>query len=253
MWPGVLRTASKPLDALTWRAAMAVSCAPTEIVAMGYDAFADAVGAELARWGGQRRNHTILGAIWAAAHTPGGIEAERPAAIERARFAISDWRRALDQLDDAQARMVAVLDSLELTELVCTIDGLSAVGAAAILAETGDPDRFDCARTWVKHAGLCPRANLSGTFAGHTKVSGRGRPALRTAAWRAVWGALHHNTVYAARYTHLRTRADNPLSDGQARAAVAAALLRQLFIVVTRRVAWDPTIAAGKEVTANAA
>ena len=60
-----------------------------------------------------------------------------------------------------------MLDALELTELVTTIDGLSAVGAAAILAETGDPARFDCARTWVKHAGLCPRANESGTFAGH--------------------------------------------------------------------------------------
>ena len=75
----------------------------------------------------------------------------------------------------------------------------------------------------------------------------------RTAAWRAVWGALHHNPVYTARYTHLRTRADNPLRDGQARAAIAAALLRQLFVVVTRRVAWNPAIAAGKEVTPIAA
>src|ERR1700739_3797748 len=40
-------------------------------------------------------------------------------------------------------------------------------------------------------------------------------------------------------------RANNPLCDGQARAAIAAALLRQLFVVVTRRVAWDPAIAAG--------
>lgn len=253
VWPAVLRTASKPLEALTWRAAMAVSCDPAEIVAMGYDAFAAAVSAELARWGGQRRNHTILGAVWAAAQAPGGVERERPAAVERARDAIRDWRRALDELDDVETRMVAVLDSLELTELVCTIDGISAVGAAAILAEAGDPARFDCARTWVKHAGLCPRANESGTFTGHTKVSGRGRPALRTAAWRAVWGALHHNTVWAARYTHLRTRADNPLRDGQARTAIAAALLRQLFVVVTRRVAWDPAIAAGKEVTTRAA
>jgi hypothetical protein len=30
-------------------------------------------------------------------------------------------------------------------------------------------------------------------------------------------------------------------------------VLRQLFVVVTRRVAWDPTIAAGKEVTHLAA
>lgn len=245
VWPTVLRSAAKPLEATTWRAAMAVSCDPAEIAAMGYDAFAAAVGAELIRWGGQRRNHRILQAIWAAAVEPDGVERERPAALERASYAIRDWRRALDEIADVETRMIEVLDALGLTELVTSIDGLSAVGAAAILAEAGDPARFDCARTWVKHAGLCPRANESGTFTGHTKVSGRGRPGLRAAAWRALWGALHHNAVYAARYTHLRTRTDNPLRDGQARAAIAAALLRQLFVVVTRRVAWDPAIAGG--------
>lgn len=247
VWPGALAAAADPLDAITWRAAMAVSCDPAAIVAMGWDAFAEAVQTELGRWGGQRRCLRILRALWAGAHEPGGVERERPAALERARDAIRDWRRALDELGDVEGRMLEVLDALELTELVCTIDGLSAIGAAAILAEAGDPARFDCARTWVKHAGLCPRANESGTFAGQTRVSGRGRPALRTAAWRAIWGALHNNTVYATRFEHLRTRADNPLKAGQARAAIAAALLRQLFVVVTRRVAWNPAIAAGSE------
>ena len=148
--------------------------------------------------------------------------------------------------------MIAVLDQLGLTRLVTTITGLSAVGAAAILAETGDPARYDIARTWAKHAGLCPRDNASGRFQGHTTTSGRGRPGLRTAAWRAIWGLLPHNPVFAARYAHLTGRADNPLNDGQARAALAAGLLRQLHAVCTRQVAWDPKIAAG-EVTATAA
>jgi transposase len=253
VWPTVVHAAADPLDSITWRAAMAVSCDPAEIVTMGFDAFAEAVRVELGRWGGQRRCLRILRAVWDAALYPGGVERERSAATERARDVIRDWRRALDELTDVEARMLVVLDSLELVALVETIDGLSAIGAAAILAEAGDPARFDCARTWVKHAGLCPRANESGTFQGQTKTSRRGRPALRTAAWRAVWGALPHNPVYAARFEHLRTRADNPLKAGQARAAIAAALLRQLFVVITRRVAWNPAIAAGREVTPIAA
>jgi transposase len=212
---------------------------------MGYEAFAAAVAAQVGRWGGQRRNLRVLRAIWTAAQAPGGVDAERAAACERAADVLRDWHRALAEIADVAARMLAVLDALQLTELVTTITGLSAVGAAAILAQTGDPARYDCARTWVKHAGLCPRANESGTFTGTTKISGRGRPALRTAAWRAVWGALRHNPVYTARFQHLTSRAENPLRPGQARAAIAAALLRQLFIVVTRRVAWDPAIAAG--------
>src|ERR1700739_3797746 len=186
---------------------MAVSTDPGRIVAMGFDAFADAVREQLPRWGGTRRNLRVLRAIFDAAHAPGGVETERAAACERAAYALADWHYALDQVTDVEHRMVEVLDALDLNELVTTITGLSVVGAAAILAETGDPARFDCARTWAKHAGLCPRANESAPFQGSTKVSRRGRPGLRLAAWRALWAALRHNPVYAARYTHLTTRA----------------------------------------------
>ena len=185
-------------------------------------------------------------AVHAAAGEPGGVPSECDAACERAGFALADWHRALGEVDRVEALLLETLDALELVELAATIPGVSPVGVAAILAQTGDPARYDSARTWVKHAGLCPRDNESGTFAGSTTISRRGRPALRTAAWRAVWSALQHNPVYRARYQHLTTRAGNPLRDGQARTAIAAALLRQLFIVVTRRVAWDPDIAAGR-------
>ena len=142
--------------------------------------------------------------------------------------------------------MVEVLDQLELTDLATTIPGLSAVGAAAILAETGDLTRFDSARAVVKHAGLCPRENTSGTHAGKSTISGRGRPLLRVAAWRAVWGALPHNPVLAARHAHLTGREHNQLTDAQARTAVAGSLLRQLYVVITTRTAWNPAIAAGQ-------
>ena len=125
-----------------------------------------------------------------------------------------------------------MLDTLGLTELVTGIPGVSAVGAATILAEAGDPTRFSSARALVKHAGPCPRANESGNYAGTTSISGRGRPELRLAAWRAVFTALQHNPVLAARHAHLTGRAENPLTDTQARIAVAASLLRHLHAVV---------------------
>jgi transposase len=93
-------------------------------------------------------------------------------------------------------------------------------------------------------------------LAGKTTISGRGRPLLRLAAWRAVWGALPHNPVFAARYTHLTNRQTNRLSDTQARTAVAAALLRQLWVVCVHRIPWEPAVAGGtarKEVTDPAA
>ena len=190
---------------------MAVSSDPAEIVAMGFDAFADAVGAELARWGGQRRNlpHPA-GDLGRRAGARAGWSGNAPRRWSGPRYALGDWRRALDQLDDVETRMLAVLDALGLTELVTTIDGLSAVGAAAILAEAGDPARFDCARTWVKHAGLCPRANESGTFAGTTKVSGRGRPGAAHRRLARGLGRAAPQQVYAARYPTYHPRRQPP-------------------------------------------
>ncbi|WP_170286249.1 hypothetical protein, partial [Nocardioides rubriscoriae] len=78
---------------------------------------------------------------------------------------------------------------------------------------------------------------------GRARLGGAGRPGLRVAAWRAVWGALHNNGVYAERYRHLTTRDDNRLKPTQPQTVVAAAILRQLHAVVTTRTAWDPDIA----------
>jgi transposase len=51
--------------------------------------------------------------------------------------------------------------------------------------------------------------------------------------------------VLADKYTHLTTRDRDRLTAAQARAACAAALLRWLHAIVTRRRAWDPDIATG--------
>jgi len=67
-----------------------------------------------------------------------------------------------------------------------------------------------------------------------------------------MFGAVRCNPVYAARLTFLTTREENRLSTGQAHAALAAALLRQLHVVVARRVPWDPAIASGAETPADA-
>jgi len=151
-----------------------------------------------------------------------------------------DWDEAQAKRADVEARMTGVLDELGLTALVTSIDGLSPVGAAAILAPTWDLARFTSARAVVKHAGLAPRERQSGTFTGRARVTGAGRPGLRVAAWRAVRGCLQTNRVYAARYRHLTTRDHNRLTPAQAQTAVAGAILRQLYAVVVHQQAWDP-------------
>lgn len=256
-WPGVLEAAAKPFESTNWCAALAVvldRCGghPERLARLGLARFEAAVVRELARWGGQRRRRPIIEAVFVALVDPNGVMTQRRGALERASWVLSDWRVTKTRLAEVETRMTAVLDELGLAEFVTSIPGVSAVGAAAILAETGDPARFDSPRALVKHAGLCPRDNSSGAFSGRARISRRGRPRLRLAAWRAAWGAMQHNPVMAARHRYLITREHNRLTDGQARAAIAAALLRWLHVVVTRRVHWDAAIAGAAELPAVA-
>jgi transposase len=115
-----------------------------------------------------------------------GVLAQRPCALQRAAMVMHDRQTTRTRLVDIEAFMGAVLDELGLTELVCSIPGLSAVGAAAILAETGDLTRFGGPRAVVKHAGLCPRDNASGHHQGKIAISGCGRRAGRPAGFHAA-------------------------------------------------------------------
>ncbi len=248
VWPAALDTAQQPFKSSTWVAAMTVvlerdggELARTR--RLGADRFETAVRREIIRSDKQKPCRRILRSVFAALSDLAGVITHRPGALERVGLLLSDWRETQRRQVDAETRMLAVLDELKLTELVTSITGLSAIGAAAILAETGDPNRFATARALVKHSGLAPREKLSGTFKGRTKLTGQGRPGLRLAAWRAVWGAQRANPVYAARFAHLTKRETNKLKVPQAHAVIAAAILRHLHAVVTTGQAWDPIIA----------
>jgi transposase len=248
VWPAALQTARQPFRSSTWTATMRVvldrdGADLTRTHRLGLARLESAVRREIVRRGRQKPCLRIVRQLFAALTDPAGVVNHRPGALERVGLLLGDWLDTQRRLRDTETRMTAILDQLELTELATSITGLSAIGAAAILAETGDPNRFATARALVKHAGLAPREKLSGTFVGRTKLTGQGRPGLRLAAWRAVWGAQRANPVYAARFTHLTTRGQNKLTVTQAQAVIAAAILRHLHAVITTGQRWDPAIA----------
>jgi transposase len=249
VWPAALETAAQPLNSQTWTAALSVivnrdgaDLARTR--RRGAARFEHAVRREIRTQGGQKPCLRISRAMFVALTDTTGVIAHRAGALERIALLLADWQHNSARLADTEARMVAVLDELGLTTLATSIVGLSPLGAAAILAESGDLNRFATARALVKHAGLAPRQKLSGTLVGRTKLTGQGRPGLRLAAWRAGWAALQTNEVYAARYRHLTTRETNKLKSVQAQTVIAAAILRHLHAVITSGRAWDPIIAA---------
>jgi transposase len=248
-WPAVLDAARQPFRSVTWIASLWVITSRdgadlARTRRLGLPRFEQAVRREVIRRGRQKPCLRVVRAMFAGLNDATGVIAHRRGALERVQLLLEDWQHLQGRLGDTEQRMTAMLDELGLTGLVTSITGLSPIGAAAILAETGDLRRFATARAVVKHAGLAPREKQSGAFTGRTKLTGQGRPALRLAAWRAVWGAQHGNPVYRARYQHLTSREHNKLTPTQAQTVIAAAILRQLHAVITTGQAWDPVTAA---------
>ena len=181
--------------------------------------------------------------MFAALAGHAGVIAHRPGALEGVQL-LECWDLTHERISQAELRMTAVLDELGLTSLV-TLDHRDLRHRRG-----GDPGR-----DWwpapvrhrsrpLKHAGLAPREKLSGEFTGRTRLTGQGRPGLRLAAWRAVWGGQRANPVYGARYQYLTSREHNKLTPTQAQTVIAAAIMRQLHAVITSGQAWDPLTAA---------
>ena len=266
-WPAVTETCAEPFEPGTWLAAMQLvtsQCGgqPALLAAMGEDAFTAAVRPMVRDWGGQKARGPISRRIFAAtADTEGVVVSSRRGLLRRVADELGGLQRTRAQLRATEADMVTVLGELGLSRLA-DIPALSAVGAAAILAEAGDPRRYDSSSSLVKHAGLSPSENASGAFSGDAHISRRGRPGLRLAVWRAVWPMLQHNPVIAAKYQAMTRAADAAAAGAgpqqstaaqsaararraRARVACAASLLRWIYCMVVHGTSWDPAVASG--------
>ncbi len=266
-WPTVTEACAGPFESVTWLAALQVVTArcggdPARLAATGPEEFTALVRAAVPAWGGTKGWARICRRVFAAlTDTEGVITWSRRGLLRRVADELGDLARTRAQLRAVETDMVMVLGELGLSRLG-DIPGLSTAGAAAILAETGDPRRYDSSSSLVKHAGLSPSENASGAFQGQAHISRRGRPGLRLTAWRAVRPMLQHNPVMAAKYTAMTCAADAAAAGAgpqhgtaaqaaararraKARVACAASLLRWIYCMVVHGTSWDPAAAAG--------
>jgi transposase len=244
-WPGLLQVHSDPLESATWLACLETAVDGSSGGA-GDAAFAEAAAARLAGWGGRRLGPTAA-KFHALLSGPAVVPRMARAVRRRLAGALEDLRYARARRARLEQDMIAMLGELGIDhQRICQIPGLTAAGLAAILAEAGDPRRFGSSSSLVKHAGMAPARNESGQFAGKTRMSHRGRPGLRLAAWRAAWAVLRHCDVLAAKHAALTSRGQHRLADGQARVACAASLLRWIWALTVHGTRWDPAIAAGQ-------
>jgi len=250
-WPSAVTAAVHPFDSVTWLACLQVvtqrcGADPGRLAAIGGEEFC----------------------ALAAADDPDAVGWSRRGLFRRIAAELGDLQRARAQLRAVEADMAGVLaGELGLSRLG-GIPGLTLTGAAVILAEAGGPRRYDTSKSLVKHAGLSPADQSSGAFEGQSHISRRGRPRLRTAAWRMIFPLLRHNPVMAAKYQAMVAAAEQGAAQAAARArpgsaraaqaaravrsararargACAASLLRWIYFLTVHGADWDPVAASG--------
>lgn len=187
-WPSAVTAAGDPFKSMTWLAAVEVATSPcgadpARLAGAGEEEFLALVRDAAPGWGTPRPDRRIARKVLALAGDPDAVAWSRRGLFRRIRDELGDLQRARRQLKEVEADMTALLAELGLARLG-DIPGLTLAGAAVILAETGDPRRYETSSSMVKHAGLSPSDNASGASEGASRISRRGRPSLRVAAWR---------------------------------------------------------------------
>ena len=169
-----------------------------------------------------------------------GCTEGRTAARMELKLLLEDYDAKLRQYEEIMTTVTALCEQLpEVAELL-KIKGVGLVTVAGVLAETGDPRRFDSPRQLQKLAGLAITENSSGKHRGKTEISKRGRAKLRAILFRAAISLAKSNTEFRSLHRYYTTRAENPLKKKQSIIAMSCKLIRVFYAIATKDCAYDP-------------
>lgn len=155
---------------------------------------------------------------------------------------VESYLAVIDELTVQIERLGAVIEdcaaSLEETQLLMTIPGVSFYSSLLITAEIGEIDRFDAAKQVVSYAGLDPVVRESGDSRTEGSISKHGSGDLRWILVQCANVAVNRcNDPYLGRfYARLKRRKNHQI----AIVATARKLLVSIYHMLTRKEAYDP-------------
>lgn len=178
--------------------------------------------------------------LMAAAESSIGLQEGLLAAECSLAILLQDYEAKMKQDEQVMALVEELLKQIPGTDEILKIKGLGLVTVAGIMAEVGDFDRFDHPKQIQKLAGLNIRENSSGKFKGKTTIAKRGRRRLRAILFRVMLPMTAKNAEFRALHQYYTTRPDNPLKKMQSLIALCCKLIRIIFALLKKQVAYDP-------------
>jgi transposase len=177
--------------------------------------------------------------LLAAARTSLALEGAQQSLARELQLLIAQVQLYDAQLRHVEAAMVRQLDGLPEAAALCTVPGVRAVTAAAVLGAVGDPRAYDSSRQVLVVAGLDLVESSSGTHQGRRRISKRGRPELRRQLYMLAVRSVRRGGIARAAYDAHYARNGN--IGKKALVPVMRALLRMLFRVARDRRSWSPS------------
>lgn len=151
-------------------------------------------------------------------------QSSNPTVTSSLQSVLESVNEQIDQLEEAIDDHVRSADALDRKrELLETIPGIGSATAALVLAELGNPERFESARQAAAYAGLTPAHHESGSSV-HRKprLSKVGSSRLRTALYFPAITALRCNAAIEAFGERLAER-------GKEKMVIIGAAMRKLL------------------------
>ncbi len=131
------------------------------------------------------------------------------------------------QLKAVDKEIEQIVQSDDISKLLCTIDGVGPITAFTVRACVGDISRFRSAKAFAAYTGLIPSCRQSGDTVHNGGITKQGNSTLRWALGQSVTHAIRRSPHLKRLHARLCFRS----SSGTARTAVAHALARIIYHV----------------------
>ncbi len=208
---------------------------PSVLSQMSAEEVYESLPGKLRRGVGLRKITKLVNAARLSIGNTEGLEI----ANEEIKYLLKQYDAITIELEGLLVKIEEICTRLPEVNRILEINGIGLTTASGIISELGDIRNYDHADQLIKMAGLSLIENSSGKKKGQTTISKRGRSDLRKFMYQVVFGMLSNNKAFKGLYKYFTERSKNQLKGRQAMMALARKLLRIIYTVVTKNVAYD--------------
>ncbi len=208
---------------------------PQEIVDKGVSSIVATWKQEIKRAVGEKRAIKLVSAAEESIGLTEGVIMAR----QEIMTLLSQYNALKQEIDQLMIQIENMINKIPGAEEMMSIPGVGMATVAGFLAEVGNLEDYRHPRQIQKLAGLNLRENSSGKHKGQTRITKRGRPRLRALLYKCIMPLVSKNQEFKILHHYYTTRAENPLKKKQSLIALCCKLIRVLFALGKKKIAYD--------------